>query len=59
MKGGNAVYQESQAFDRKATAQAWIRKREAELYETGAIENLSALTYHPLWRSLGWHPVRH
>ncbi|MFV3290151.1 site-specific integrase [Pseudomonas sp. NY11955] len=35
---GKAVYQESQTFDRKATAQAWIRKREAELYEPGAIE---------------------
>ncbi|MNJ25801.1 Tyrosine recombinase XerC [compost metagenome] len=38
MKEGRAVYQESQTFDRKATAQAWIRKREAELYEPGAIE---------------------
>lgn len=38
MKEGKAVYQESQTFDRKATAQAWIRKREAELYEPGAIE---------------------
>ncbi|WP_070096206.1 tyrosine-type recombinase/integrase [Pseudomonas sp. NBRC 111139] len=35
---GKAVYQESQTFDRKATAQAWIRRREAELYEPGAIE---------------------
>jgi hypothetical protein len=33
MKKGETVYQESQTFDRKATAQAWIRKREAELYE--------------------------
>ena len=31
MKEGKAVYQESQTFDRKATAQAWMRKREAEL----------------------------
>lgn len=38
MKEGKTVYQESQTFDRKATAQAWIRKREAELYEPGAIE---------------------
>lgn len=38
MKEGKTVYQESQTFDRKATAQAWIRKREVELYEPGAIE---------------------
>lgn len=38
MRSGVKVYQESQTFDRKATAQAWIRKREAELYEPGAIE---------------------
>ncbi|KPA88749.1 phage integrase family protein [Pseudomonas asplenii] len=38
MKEGKAVYQESQTFDRKSNAQAWIRKREAELYEPGAIE---------------------
>ncbi|WP_420170424.1 tyrosine-type recombinase/integrase [Pseudomonas alloputida] len=37
-KEGKVVYQESQTFDRKATAQAWIRKREAELYEPGAVE---------------------
>lgn len=36
-KEGKVVYQESQTFDRKATAQAWIRKREAELYEPGAV----------------------
>lgn len=41
MKKGETVYQESQTFDRKATAQAWIRKREAELYEPGAIEKAS------------------
>ncbi|AIL60895.1 tyrosine-type recombinase/integrase [Pseudomonas alkylphenolica] len=38
MKKGETVYQESQTFDRKTTAQAWIRKREAELHEPGAIE---------------------
>lgn len=38
MQKGVTVYQESQTFDRKTTAQAWIRKREAELHEPGAIE---------------------
>ncbi|MEE1869015.1 tyrosine-type recombinase/integrase [Pseudomonas auratipiscis] len=37
MRKGVKVYQESQTFDRKTTAQAWIRKREAELHEPGAI----------------------
>ncbi|MCY7262754.1 tyrosine-type recombinase/integrase [Pseudomonas protegens] len=41
MQKGVTVYQESQTFDRKATAQAWIRKREAELHEPGAIEKAS------------------
>jgi len=35
---GATVYQESQTFDRKATAQAWIKKRESELAAPGAIE---------------------
>ncbi|MCE0931677.1 site-specific integrase [Pseudomonas monteilii] len=38
MRNGVRVYQESQPFDRKTTAQAWIRKREAELYAPGGIE---------------------
>ncbi|MNJ24045.1 Tyrosine recombinase XerC [compost metagenome] len=38
MKKGETVYQESQTFDRKATAQAWLRKREAELHEPGGLE---------------------
>lgn len=37
MQQGAAVYQESQTFDRKATAQAWIKRRETELAEPGAI----------------------
>ncbi|MBA6119388.1 tyrosine-type recombinase/integrase [Pseudomonas putida] len=46
MRKGVKVYQESQTFDRKTTAQAWIRKREAELHEPGAIEkaNRSGVT---------------
>ena len=31
------VYQESQTFDRKTTTQAWLKRREAELAEPGAI----------------------
>lgn len=38
MRKGVKVYQESQTFDRKTTAQAWIRKLEAELHEPGAID---------------------
>ncbi|SFQ22623.1 site-specific integrase [Pseudomonas borbori] len=37
MQQGATVYQESQTFDRKATAQAWIKRRETELAEPGAI----------------------
>jgi len=33
---GKVVYQESQAFDRKQTAQTWIKRRETELAEPGA-----------------------
>ena len=35
---GVQVYQESQTFARKQAAQAWVRKREAELGQLGAIE---------------------
>ena len=31
------VYQDTQSFVRKQAAQAWIRRREAELYEPDAI----------------------
>ncbi len=41
MKNGEKVYQESQTFDRKATAQAWLRKREADLHEPGGLEKAS------------------
>ncbi|MDD1961756.1 hypothetical protein NP534_16710 [Pseudomonas sp. 39004] len=37
MKEVAAVYQETQTFDRKRRAHFWIRNREAELYEPGAI----------------------
>jgi hypothetical protein len=35
---GEQVYQESQTFARKQAAQAWVRKREAELDQPGVIE---------------------
>lgn len=38
MQKGVTVYTESQTFDRKATAQAWMKRRETELAEPGAIE---------------------
>lgn len=34
---GKIVYQESQTFTKKAVAQAWIKKRETELAEPGAL----------------------
>jgi integrase len=37
MQQGATVYQESQTFDRKATAAAWLKRRETELAEPGAI----------------------
>lgn len=41
---GQQVYQESQTFARKQAAQAWARRREAELNSLGAIERLSFST---------------
>ena len=37
MQQGVTVYQESQTFDRRSTAQVWIKRRETELAEPGAI----------------------
>ena len=37
-RGGVQVYQESQTFARKQAAQAWVRRRETELDQPGAIE---------------------
>jgi len=37
MQKGVTVYQESQTFDRKTTAQVWIKRRETEMAESGAI----------------------
>lgn len=38
MRDGVRVYQETQTFDRKQTAQAWVKKRETELAQPGALE---------------------
>lgn len=38
MQKGVTVYQETQTFDRKATAQAWMKKIETEMAQPGAIE---------------------
>ena len=40
-RDGVQVYQESQAFARKQAAQAWVRKREAELDQPGTIERVN------------------
>jgi integrase len=40
-RDGVQVYQETQSFVRKQAARAWIRKRESELDQPGAIERLS------------------
>ena len=46
MQKGVTVYQESQTFDRKATAQTWIKRVETEMSAPGAIEkaNRSGVT---------------
>lgn len=46
MQKGVTVYQESQTFDRKAIAQAWIKRVETEMSVPGAIEkaNRSGVT---------------
>jgi integrase len=40
-RDGQIVYQESQTFDRKQVAQAWIKRRESELAVPGAIERIN------------------
>lgn len=40
-RDGKTVYQESQAFDRKQVAQAWIERRETELAQPDGIERQS------------------
>lgn len=37
-KGGRIVYTEAATFDRKQAAQAWLKRRETELAEPGALE---------------------
>ncbi|MBS7440647.1 site-specific integrase [Pseudomonas syringae] len=40
-RDGQPVYQETQTFDRKQVAQAWMKRREAELAVPGAIDRLN------------------
>jgi integrase len=42
MRQGEAVHSETQTFDRKAAANAWIKKRETELSAPGALDLLRA-----------------
>ncbi|MGO6707652.1 tyrosine-type recombinase/integrase [Rhizobium johnstonii] len=39
---GEVVHTEAQTFDRKTAAKAWLKKRETELAEPGALERLKA-----------------
>lgn len=41
-EGGEVVHKETQTFDREAAAKLWMKKREAELSEPGALEKLRA-----------------
>src|SRR5690554_921932 len=38
MRGGKKAHTESQTFDRKQAAAAWLKKRETELSEPGALD---------------------
>jgi len=38
MRGAKTVYQESQTFERKAAATAWLKRREGELAQPGALD---------------------
>ncbi|SHN25383.1 hypothetical protein SAMN05216593_11814 [Pseudomonas asturiensis] len=37
-RAGGVVYQEAQRFDRKQIAQSWLKRRENERAESGAID---------------------
>lgn len=54
MQKGVTVYQESQTFDRKATAQAWIKRVETEMAVPGVIEkaNRSGITVKEMIQKL-------
>jgi hypothetical protein len=43
-RNGQTVYQESQTFGRRPAAAAWIKKREYELAEPGALEKASKVS---------------
>ena len=37
-KGGKIIHAETETFDRKPAAQAWLKKRETELAQPGALD---------------------
>lgn len=41
-KSGRLVHSEAKSFDRKREAQAWVREREVELSQPGAVESITA-----------------
>ena len=41
-KSGKIVHREAQTFDRRQAASAWLKRRETELSEPGAIERAKA-----------------
>src|SRR5262245_19912651 len=40
-RGGNIIHTEAQTFDRKPAAAAWLKKREGELVQPGALDRLA------------------
>ncbi|AFN39072.1 tyrosine recombinase [Burkholderia phage BcepMigl] len=50
MRDGKQVHTEAKTFDRKAAAEAWMKRRETELSEPGALA--SAINPEPLLRDL-------
>lgn len=40
MRDGVRVYQETQTFDRKQNAQAWLKRRETEFAQPGELERV-------------------
>lgn len=44
-RNGKVVYSESQTFDRKPAAAAWMKKREVELAEPGVLDRLLGIAF--------------
>ncbi len=41
-RGGKVIHTEAQTFDRRPAAAAWLKKREGELAQPGALDRLTA-----------------